>query len=57
MLHRTVNAIVGLLIGALLGMLSVRCMLVAGSNFGLDNVRPGAAFGHSRWAGDWFAVL
>jgi uncharacterized membrane protein YccC len=46
LLHRSFSAIVGLLIGAVLGMLVLYfVMLVVGSDFGLNNVRPGAVFG------------
>jgi len=44
--HRFLSAIVGLLIGGILGMLALYfVMLLFGSDFGLDNVRPGAMFG------------
>jgi hypothetical protein len=44
--HRSFSAIVGLLIGAISGMLALYfVMFVVGSDFGLDNVRPGALFG------------
>ena len=44
--HRCFTAIVGLFFGGLVGMLALYfVMLVSGSDFGLDNVRPGAMFG------------
>ena len=45
-LHRFFTAIVGLFLGGLIGMLALYfVMIVSGSDFGLDNVRPGAIFG------------
>ena len=44
--HRFLTAIAGLFIGGLVGMLALYfVMLVTGSDFGLDNVRPGAVIG------------
>jgi hypothetical protein len=44
--HRFLTAVVGLIIGGLVGMLAFYLvMLVVGSNFGLDNVRPGVVLG------------
>lgn len=44
--HRFLTAFVGLIIGGLVGMLALYLvMLVVGSNFGLDNVRPGVVVG------------
>ena len=44
--HRYLSAIVGLLVGGVLGMLVLYfVMLVIGSDFGLDNVRPGVVLG------------
>jgi hypothetical protein len=44
--HRFLTAIVGLIIGGLVGMLAFYLvMLVVGSDFGLDNVRPGVVLG------------
>ncbi len=44
--HRLLTAIVGLIIGGLAGMLIFYLiMVVVGSNFGLDNVRPGIVLG------------
>ena len=44
--HRFLTAIVGLMIGGLVGMLALYvAMLGVGSDFGLDNVRPGAVLG------------
>jgi hypothetical protein len=44
--HRFLTAIVGLIIGGFVGMLAFYLvMLVVGSEFGLDNVRPGAVLG------------
>jgi ABC-type antimicrobial peptide transport system permease subunit len=46
LLHRSFSAIVGLLVGGVLGMLVLYLvMLVVGSDFGLDNVRPGFVVG------------
>lgn len=46
MIHRIWSAIVGLVFGAVLGMLALYLiMLIADTNFGLDNVRPGALLG------------
>jgi len=43
---RILSAIVGLLVGAVVGMLALYfLMLLFHSDFGLDNVRPGAGFG------------
>lgn len=43
LLHRSLSAIAGLFIGAALGMLGLYfLMIMLGSDFGLDNVRPGA---------------
>ena len=43
---RLMSAIGGLLCGGMLGMLALYfLMLVVGSDFGLNNVRPGAIFG------------
>jgi hypothetical protein len=55
--HRFVSAIVRLLVGGVLGMLVLYfVMLVIGSDFGLDNVRPsfvlGAVLGF--FLGLWF---
>ena len=45
-LFRFLSAIVGLLGGGLLGMLVLYVvMLLVGSDFGLDNVRPGFVLG------------
>lgn len=45
-LSRILSSIVGLLIGAFVGMLGLYfVMVLVGSNFGLDNVRAGALFG------------
>ena len=45
-LSRVLSAVVGLFLGALLGMLGLYfLMLLVGSDFGLDSVRPGALFG------------
>jgi len=55
--HRFLTAIVGLLIGGLAGMLVLYfVMLVTGSDFGLDNVRPGAVVGAALgfFFGLWF---
>jgi presenilin-like A22 family membrane protease len=44
--HRLLTAIVGLFVGGLVGILALYLvMLVVGSDFGLDNVRPGAFAG------------
>jgi hypothetical protein len=44
--HRFLTAVVGLIIGGLVGVLAFYLvMLVVGSNFGLDNVRPGVVLG------------
>jgi hypothetical protein len=44
--HRFLTAVVGMIIGGLVGMLAFYLvMLVVGSNFGLDNVRPGVVLG------------
>ena len=44
--HRFLTAIIGLFIGGLVGMLALYfLMLVIGSDFRLDNVRPGAVLG------------
>ena len=44
--HRFLTAIVGVIIGGLVGMLAFYLvMLVVGSDFGLDNVRPGVVLG------------
>lgn len=41
-MSRGVSAVIGLLFGAVLGMLVLYfLMLLVGSDFGLDNVRPG----------------
>lgn len=46
LLHRFLSAIVGLFIGATLGMLALYLIMVMiGSDFGLDNVRPGVVLG------------
>ena len=46
LLHRSLSAIAGLFFGAVLGMLGLYLlMLMVGSDFGLDNVRPGAVLG------------
>jgi hypothetical protein len=46
LLHRFLSAIVGFLVGGVLGMLVLYfVMLVVGSDFGLDNVRPGFVLG------------
>jgi ABC-type antimicrobial peptide transport system permease subunit len=46
LLDRFLSAIVGLFIGAVLGMLALYfIMLLSGSDFGLDNVRPGVVLG------------
>lgn len=55
--HRLLSAIVGLLIGGFLGMLVLYfLMLLIGSDFGLDNVRPGAILGAAIgfFLGLWF---
>ena len=45
-LHRFLSAIAGLFIGAALGMFALYLiMVVVGSDFGLDNVRPGVVLG------------
>jgi len=45
-LARFLSAIVGLLVGGVVGMLALYfLMLLVGSDFGLDNVRPGGIFG------------
>ena len=45
-LHRLLTAIVGLLMGGSLGMLIFYLVVVVvGSDFGLDNVRPGIVVG------------
>ena len=44
--HRFFTAIAGLFVGGVIGMLVLYfVMVVSGSDFGLDNVRPGAIFG------------
>ena len=44
--HRFLTAVVGLIIGGLVGVLAFYLvMLVVGSNFGLDNVRPDVVLG------------
>ena len=44
--HRVLTATAGLFIGGLLGMLALYyAMLLVGSDFGMDNVRPGAVLG------------
>jgi len=44
--HRLLTAIVGLVMGGFLGMLIFYLiMVVVGSDFGLDNVRPGFVLG------------
>jgi uncharacterized membrane protein YGL010W len=44
--HRLLSAIVGLVMGGLLGMLVFYLiMVVVGSDFGLENVRPGIVLG------------
>jgi presenilin-like A22 family membrane protease len=44
--HRLLTAIVGLFVGGLVGMFALYLvMLMVGSDFGLDNVRPGAVVG------------
>jgi presenilin-like A22 family membrane protease len=44
--HRLLTAIDGLFVGGLVGMLALYLvMLVVGSDFGLDNVRPDAVVG------------
>jgi hypothetical protein len=56
-LDRLVTAIAGLLVGGLLGMLVLYFLMVlVGSDFGLDNVRLGAAFGGAIgfFLGWWF---
>jgi len=46
LLHRSLSAIAGLFFGAVLGMLGLYLlMLMVGSDFGLDNVRPSAVLG------------
>ena len=46
LVHRLLSAIVGLITGGLLGMLVFYLiMVVARSDFGLDNVRPGIVLG------------
>jgi len=46
LLHRFISAIGGLLVGLVVGMLTLYlAMSVVGSSFGLDNVRPGAVIG------------
>jgi len=45
-LARFLSAIVGLLVGGIVGMLALYfLMLLVGSDFGLDNVRPGGILG------------
>jgi presenilin-like A22 family membrane protease len=45
-LSRFLSAIVGLLVGGVVGMLALYfLMLLVRSDFGLDNVRPGAILG------------
>ena len=44
--HRLLTAIVGFITGGFLGMLVLYLLMVSvGSDFGLDNVRPGVIFG------------
>ncbi len=44
--HRLLTALVGLIVGGLGGMLAFYViMLVVGSDFGLENVRPGGLLG------------
>jgi hypothetical protein len=44
--HRFLTAIFGLIIGGFVGILALYfVMLVVGSDFGLDNVRPGVLLG------------
>jgi presenilin-like A22 family membrane protease len=55
--HRCFTAIIGLVIGGLVGMLALYfVMFVVGSDFGLDNVRPGAVVGAfiGFFLGLWF---
>jgi len=55
--HRFLTAMVGLLLGGVLGMLALYfIMLLVRSDFGLDNVRPGAALGAGLgfFLGIWF---
>jgi hypothetical protein len=57
MLDRCVNALVGLIVGALMGMLLLYLIMVlAGSDFRMDNVRLGAIIGAAAglFCGWWF---
>ena len=46
LIHRSLSAIAGLFIGALLGMLGLYLlMIILGTDFGMDSVRPGMALG------------
>ena len=46
MLSRVITTIIGSLLGGVVGMLSLYLlMLLVGSDFGLDNVRPGLLLG------------
>ena len=46
LLHRFISAIGGLFVGLAVGMLGLYLIMsVVGSDFGLDNVRPGAVLG------------
>ena len=55
--QRFLSAIAGLFLGGLVGMLALYfAMLVFGSDFGMDNVRPGAVVGAviGVFVGLWF---
>jgi presenilin-like A22 family membrane protease len=46
LIHRIISAILATLVGGFVGMAALySAMLLVGSDFGLDNVRPGVAAG------------